>query len=67
LTRQEEATLVIKEELQRFLRDEAGPELVEWAVVTIVLLAATVLVLREIGAELERVYRDILAELRGIP
>ena len=58
---------MIKEELQRFLRDEAGPELVEWAVVTIVLLAATVLVLREIGAELERVYRDILAELQGIP
>ncbi len=58
---------MIKEELQRFLRDEAGPELVEWAVVTIVLLAATVLVLRAIGVELERVYRDILAELQGIP
>lgn len=55
------------EELQRFLRDEAGPELVEWAVVTLVLLAATVLVLREIGAELERAYRDILAQLQGIP
>jgi Flp pilus assembly pilin Flp len=58
---------VIKEELQRFLRDESGPELVEWAVVTIVLLAATVLVLRQIGAELERVYRDILADLQSIP
>ncbi|MFQ5875029.1 MAG: Flp family type IVb pilin [Dehalococcoidia bacterium] len=55
------------EELQKFLRDEAGPELVEWAVVTIVLLAATVLVLREIGVELERIFRDILDELRGIP
>lgn len=55
------------EELRRFLRDEAGPELVEWAVVTIVLLAATVLVLREIGVELERIFRDILDELRGIP
>ena len=55
------------EELKRFLRDEAGPELVEWAVVTLILLAATVLVLREIGAELERAYRDILAELQGIP
>jgi Flp pilus assembly pilin Flp len=55
------------EELQRFLRDEAGPELVEWAVVTIILLAATVLVLREIGVELERIFRDILEELQGIP
>jgi Flp pilus assembly pilin Flp len=62
----EEATHVI-EELQRFLRDEAGPELVEWAVVTLILLAATVLVLREIGAELERAYREILAELQRIP
>ena len=58
---------MIKEELQRFLRDEAGPELVEWAVVTIVLLAATVLVLREIGAELERIFGGILDELQGIP
>ena len=55
------------EELQRFMRDEAGPELVEWAVVTIILLAATVLVLREIGVELERIFRSILDELRGIP
>lgn len=55
------------EELQRFLRDETGPELVEWAVVTLILLAATVLVLREIGAELERAYRAILEELQRIP
>ena len=54
-------------ELRRFLRDEAGPELVEWAVVTLVLLAATVLVLRAIGVELERAYRDILAELQRVP
>jgi Flp pilus assembly pilin Flp len=57
---------VIKE-LQRFLRDEAGPELVEWAVVTLILLAATVVVLREIGAELTRAYQAILAELQRIP
>lgn len=54
-------------ELRRFLRDEAGPELVEWAVVTLILLAATVLVLREIGAELTRAYQAILAELQRIP
>jgi Flp pilus assembly pilin Flp len=66
LTHLEEATLVI-EELQRFLRDEAGPELVEWAVVTLILLAATVLVLKEIGEELERAYRDILTQLQSVP
>lgn len=53
-------------ELQRFWRDETGPELVEWAVVTLVLLAATVVVIQAIGVELERVYRDILTELQGI-
>jgi Flp pilus assembly pilin Flp len=57
---------VIKE-LRRFLRDEAGPELVEWAVVTLILLAATVVVLKAIGAELTRAYQDILAELQRIP
>jgi Flp pilus assembly pilin Flp len=55
------------EELQEFLRDEAGPELVEWAVVTIILLTATVLVLREIAAELRRIFMDILGELQRIP
>ena len=66
MTRLEEATHVI-EELQRFLRDEAGPELVEWAVVTLILLVATVVVLGEIGTERERIYQGILAELQGIP
>jgi len=55
------------EELQRFLRDEAGPELVEWAVVTIVLLAATVLVLIAIGDELKRIFQGILDELQRVP
>ena len=54
-------------ELRRFLRDEAGPELVEWAVVTLILLAATVVVLKEIGEELTRAYQAILAELQRIP
>jgi len=66
LTRLEEATLVIKE-LQRFLRDEAGPELVEWAVVTIILLAATVPVLLAIRSELVRIFNSILTQLQGIP
>jgi len=43
-------------ELQRFWKDEAGPELVEWAVVTIILLVATIFVLREVGKELNSTY-----------
>ena len=54
-------------ELQRFLRDETGPELVEWAVVTIVLLAATTLVLIQIGDALKAAFQAILDELQGIP
>jgi len=54
-------------ELQRFLRDEAGPELVEWAVVTIILLLATIPVLILISDELKRIFEDILAQLERIP
>ena len=31
--------------LQRFWRDESGPEMVEWAVVTVILLASTTVVM----------------------
>ena len=55
------------QELRSFWQDEAGSELVEWAVVTIVLLLATVAVLRLVGAEIARVYGDILTELQGLP
>jgi len=55
------------QELRSFWQDEAGSELVEWAVVTIVLLVATVAVLRLVGAEIARVYNDILTELQGLP
>ena len=40
-------------ELKRFWQDESGPELVEWAVVTIILLVAAVLAYRTIGDELQ--------------
>ncbi|HID86786.1 MAG TPA: hypothetical protein EYP55_05330 [Anaerolineae bacterium] len=46
-------------EFQRFLKDESGPELVEWAVVTIILLVATVLILRAVGGALTKTYTDI--------
>ena len=55
------------QELRSFWRDEAGLELVEWAVVTIVLLLATVGVLTQIGDELKAALERILAELQGLP
>jgi Flp pilus assembly pilin Flp len=54
------------QELRSFWQDEAGSEFVEWAVVTIVLLLATVTVLTAIGDELKQLYTDILAELQGL-
>ncbi len=43
--------------------DESGPELVEWAVVTLVLLAATVVVLLNIGDALRAQFWSILCDL----
>jgi len=42
-------------DLRGFLRDETGPELVEWAVVTIILLVATVAAYRIVGDKLKEI------------
>jgi len=55
------------DEFQRFLADDSGPELVEWAVVTVVLLLATVLILVAIGDVLGARFRCILAQLANDP
>ncbi len=55
------------EELRLFLTDESGAELVEWAVVTLILLGATAAVLIAIGDELERIFTSILNQLERIP
>jgi len=47
------------ERYRRFLRDESGPELVEWAVVTAVLLLAT-------GVILSQIYDQVIAVMVGI-
>jgi len=54
-------------ELERFLRDENGAELVEWAVVTLILLAASVVALTAIGDEVYRILNNILDQLERIP
>ncbi|MFQ5875030.1 MAG: Flp family type IVb pilin [Dehalococcoidia bacterium] len=46
-------------ELKQFWQDESGPELVEWAVVTIILLVAAVLAYRVIGDELRATLESI--------
>ena len=53
-------------ELRRFMSDEKGPELVEWAIVTVILVLATVLILGAIGSQLTTMYQRILDLLRGI-
>lgn len=47
------------QEFKRFLMDDSGPELVEWSVVTVILLIATVLILGAIGDELTNIYNQI--------
>lgn len=54
-------------ELRSFWQDETGAEFVEWAVVTIILLSATVLVLMQIGDALKAAFEQILDELGGTP
>jgi len=53
-------------ELRRFLSDESGPELVEWAIVTVILVLATYLILQAIGDKLTDIYREILRVLGQI-
>ena len=56
----------VMQELRRFFADESGPELVEWAVVTVILILATFAILSSIGDELTRIYQRILDTLAGI-
>jgi Flp pilus assembly pilin Flp len=50
-------------ELREFLQDETGPELVEWAVVTVVLLLATGVLLSQIYDRVIEVMTSILVQL----
>ena len=53
-------------ELQRFYKDESGPELVEWAVVLLILILATFAILKLIGDELTVSYNRILETLKDV-
>ena len=52
-------------ELKRFIQDESGPELIEWAVVTIILLLATIVILGAIRTALADIYNKILDYLQS--
>lgn len=53
------------QEFKRFVYDDSGPELVEWAVVTIILLLATIIILGAIRGALADIYRNILTYLQS--
>ena len=52
--------------LKRFWTDESGPELVEWAVVTIILLVAAVILYIAVGKALGAVICAIHCWLEGV-
>jgi Flp pilus assembly pilin Flp len=55
--------IVVIVEVRRFLSDEAGPTIVEWAVLVLIILAFTVPALILIGGELQRIFENMLSEL----
>ncbi len=52
---------------RRFWRDELGAEMVEWAMVTIVLLAFTVGAILALREELIRLFQDVFAAIQKDP
>lgn len=53
--------------IRRFVGDESGAEMVEWAVVTIVLLVATVPVLIQLKDSLLELFQTIFTVLQEDP
>ena len=53
-------------ELRRFFKDDSGPELVEWAVVTVILILASFATYQLIGQELTRILNKILEAMQSI-
>jgi Flp pilus assembly pilin Flp len=49
---------------RRFVRDESGAGLVEWAVVTVILIIAIYAILQVIGPDIQRLVSVWLAKLR---
>ena len=54
-------------EVRSFWQDESGSEIVEWILVTAILLAAGVPVLIQIGDALKAAFQAVLDELQRFP
>jgi Flp pilus assembly pilin Flp len=52
---------------RQFLADETGAEIVEYILVTLVILAFTVLGLIAIGQRLQQIFTNILNQLQRVP
>lgn len=48
----------------RFVDDEVGAELLEWAVVTVILIVATYAILQAVGTEFGAVASTVLFKIR---
>jgi Flp pilus assembly pilin Flp len=54
---------LVKDSLMQFYVDERGSEVIEWTLITVVMVGASAVVLRGIQAELGRVFVNILNRL----
>ena len=53
--------------MRRFWQDELGAEMVEWAVVTVILLVSTVAVLIALRDKLIELYQTVFAAIQQDP
>jgi Flp pilus assembly pilin Flp len=58
---------MLKSTWQRFWRDERGAEMVEWAVVTLILLTSTVVVIMALRQEIIRMFAAVFAKIQQDP
>jgi Flp pilus assembly pilin Flp len=58
---------MIGSNLSRFWRDERGAEMVEWALVTLILLTFTVAAILALRGELIKLYQAVFAAIQKDP
>lgn len=58
---------MLADTLSRFWRDERGAEMVEWAVVTLVLLFFTTVAILALRGELVKLYQAVFAAIQKDP
>jgi Flp pilus assembly pilin Flp len=52
---------------RQFLADETGAEMVEYILVTLVILAFTIVGIIAIGQKLQQIFNNILLQLQRVP